>query len=210
MDISDHLPVFLIKKKTENLVSKVDIKCRSCANYNKQNFQDSIKENHKWVDFWDTEENKPNDMWEIIETIIKEAADAHCPLKNVKINEDTPNWLNRELLCEINNKDHLYKKAQKTGNQEDWDLFKQKKIEVKKLLATAKENYVKEKLDDLEGNPRKCWRTIKNISGLGKNKTGRNCTKLTDEAGISYKNLKAATFLKKTITSILARICQES
>ena len=30
-------------------------------------------------------------MWEIIETIIKEAADAHCPLKNVKINEDTSN-----------------------------------------------------------------------------------------------------------------------
>ena len=68
-------------------------------------------------------------MWEIIKTIIKEAADAHCPLKNVKINEDTPNWLNRELLSEIHNKDHLYKKKKKkkkTWNQEDWDVLKNK------------------------------------------------------------------------------------
>ena len=90
MDISDHLPVFLIKMKTKNPVSKVEIKCRSYANYNKQHFQDSKKENQKWV-----EKNKPDDMWEIIETIIKEAAYAHCPLKSVKINEDTPNWLDR-------------------------------------------------------------------------------------------------------------------
>ena len=73
---------------------------------------------------------------------------------------------------------------------------------MKKLLATAKENYVKEKLDDLEGNPRKFWRTINNISGLGKNKTGRKCTKLIDETGVSYENLEAATFLNNYYVNI--------
>ena len=65
---------------------------------------------------------------EIIETIITEAADAHCPIKHVKINEDTPNWFNREILSEIHNKGRLYKKAKKTGNQEDWDIFKRRPI----------------------------------------------------------------------------------
>ena len=37
--------MFLIMKKTKNPVSKVEINCRSYANYNKQNFQDNIKEN---------------------------------------------------------------------------------------------------------------------------------------------------------------------
>ena len=142
-------------------------------------------------------------MWKIIETIITEAADAHCPIKHVKINEDTPNWLNRELLSEIHNKGRLYKKAKKTGNQEDWDIFKRKKAEVKKLLATAKENYVKEKLDDLEGNPRKFWRTINNISSLGKTKTSSwNCTKLIDEAGVSYENLESSTLLNDYYVNI--------
>ena len=52
-------------------------------------------------------------------------------------------------------------------------FFKKKKKEVKKLLATSKENYIKGKLDELEGNPRKFCHEINNISGLGKNKNGR-------------------------------------
>ena len=58
------------------------------------------------------------------------------------------------------------------------------------MLIIAKENYIKEKFDDLEGNPRKFWRMINIISGLGKNRpiTGRKCTKLADKKGVDYES----------------------
>ena len=141
-------------------------------------------------------------MWEITRTIIEEVADEQCPLKEIKINENTPNWLNKELLSEINHKDYLYRKAKKTGNVDDWNLFKGKKNEVKILLSTAKDNFVKAKLDELEGNPRKFWRTINNISGLGKNKKGQKCTKIIDETGKTHENLEAATYLNNFYVNV--------
>ena len=77
--------------------------------------------------------------------------------------------MTREILSELRHKDYLYNKAKKSKTERDWKMFKQKKNEVKKLLATAKENFVKEKLDELGGSPRKFWRTINDISGIGKN-----------------------------------------
>ena len=195
INISDHLPVFIIKKKSKNPSDKTNIRCRSYVNYDKQKFQENIKRNNKWRDFWNTEETNPDKMWKIIEEIIEQEANQQCPFKDVKINDNTPNWLNKELLSEINHKDHLYRKAKKTNNPGDWDLFKKKKNEVKKLLATAKDNFVKNKLNEAEGNPRKFWRTINNISGLGKNKKNRKCTKIIDEMGKTHENLEAAAFL---------------
>ena len=96
-------------------------------------------------------------------------------------------------------KDFLYNKAKKSNEIDDWTLFKQKKNEVKKLLANAKENFVKDKLEELEGNPRKFWRTINNISGIGENKNGRKCTKIIDNDGETLENLEAARFLMNSM-----------
>ena len=141
-------------------------------------------------------------MWDVMKAIIEEAMNKFCPLKETTINENTPDWLNRDFLSEINIKDYLYKKAKRSGNQEDWDLFKKKKAEVKRLLATAKENFIKGKIDELEKKTRKCWRTINNLSGLGKNKNGRKCTKIIDDSGKTYENSEAATFLNNFYVNV--------
>ena len=95
-----------------------------------------------------------------------------------------------------------YKKAKNLGTPDSWDIFKKKKNEVKKLLDMAKENYVKNKLDELEGNPRQFWRTINEMSGIGKNKSSRKCTKVVDENGNIYENLEAANFLNDYYVNI--------
>ena len=58
-------------------------------------------------------------MWEIMLEIIRECADSHCPVKDMKIRDDTPQWLTRDILSEINHKDHLFKKAKNSGSAED-------------------------------------------------------------------------------------------
>ena len=62
------------------------------------------------------------------------------------------------------------------------------------MLNSAKENYVKNKLEELESNPRKFWRTINDMSGIGKNESCGKCTKIIDENGKVHENLEAASF----------------
>ena len=50
-------------------------------------------------------------MWEIMLEIILDKANILCPFKDMKIREDTPQWITKEILSEINHKDYLYSKA---------------------------------------------------------------------------------------------------
>ena len=114
----------------------------------------------------------------------------------------TPEWITKEIISEINHKDYLYRKAKKKNSPADWDLFRGDKNEIKRLLASAKENYVKNKLNELEGNPRKFWREINKISGIGKNKSKEKCTKIVDENGKVYEKLDAANFLNNYYVNV--------
>ena len=60
--------------------------------------------------------------------IIRENADEQCPFKNIRFREDTPDWITKEIISEINYKDYLYRKAKKTNSAADWDLFKGQKV----------------------------------------------------------------------------------
>ena len=207
--ISDHLPVFLVKKKQKLRSTFTFIEARSYANYDKQVFQEQIRYHPKWMDFWSYKENEPDKMWEIMLEIIQERADALCPLKKMKFRDDTPQWITKDILSELNHKDNLYKKAKNIGTAESWNLFTKKKNEVKKLLDEAKENFVKNKLDELEGNPRKFWRVINGISGIGKNKNSRKCTRVIDENGRIHEDLEAANFLNDYYVNIGPSLAQK-
>ena len=62
-------------------------------------------------------------MWEMMLEIIRETANSHCPVKEMKIMEDTPKWITKEIISELNLKDYLFKKAKKLNTVESWNLF---------------------------------------------------------------------------------------
>ena len=193
--LSDHLPVFLIKIKQKSKPSFTYTKGRSYNNYRKDNFQKDIKTHPKWMTFWDLEENNPNEMWNLMYEIILETSDLHAPYKDMKIREEIPQWITKDLISEISHKDFLFNKAKKFPSEENWESFKRKKNEVKILLSSAKEEFVKAKLEEHETNPRKFWRTINEISGIGKNKNSRKCTKIVDKKNNVLEKQEAADFL---------------
>ena len=132
--ISDHLPVFLTKKKQKISSTFTFIEARSYTNYDKQTYQEQIRYHPKWVDFWSLEENKPEKMWEIMLEIILERADALCPLKKMKIRDDTPQWITKDILSEINLKDNLFKKQKTLVLQKAGIFSGPKKMRLKNFL----------------------------------------------------------------------------
>ena len=85
--------------------------------------------------------------------------------------------------------------------KKDWKLFTKKKNEVKKLLNQAREEYIKEKLQQDKQDPKKCWRSINSLTGLGRNKTKKGLNKIITHDGISLKGLDAANYMNEFYTN---------
>ena len=62
-------------------------------------------------------------MWNIILEIICETSHFHAPTKDMKIRDDTPQWITKDLISEINQKDFLFNKAKKFPIEENKDAF---------------------------------------------------------------------------------------
>ena len=203
VSISDHLPTFFIKKKEKVKNSYSKFYGRSYVNYDIDTFQRAIRSHYLWHDFWELGIENPELLWDIVLKIIVDVANDHCPMKEMKFRDDSPEWITKDMVQEIFYKDYLYKKAKHSKDENDWNLFHKKKNEVKKLLANAKEEFLKNKLDEHGNNPRKFWRVVNEMSGLGINKSKKaGCTKLVDENGTSYENQEASDFLNNYYVNV--------
>ena len=184
--LSDHMPVFMIRKKVRELKEFKYIMGRSYKNYDIESFQKDIQCHPDWKTFWEMDSN-PENLWKQMENIILECADYHCPIVRMRLRENSPSWLSHEIVGELYLKDDLYNKARTTGEERDWELFRIQNKRVKKLILESKEEYIKDLLDQNQGNPRKFWRCINEISGLGKNKKKKGLEKLLMKWDTCYK-----------------------
>ena len=76
------------------------------------------------------------------------------------------------------------------------------------MILEAKEEYTKDLLEQNEGNPRKFWRCINELSGLGKNKNKKSMTKLIDEMGNEFENSDAAEYMNNYYTDAGPKLAQ--
>ena len=155
--ISDHLPIFVQKKKDREKQEFEYISDRSYANYDKNVYQRDILENNLWHLFWHTDTSDVELLWEYMLYIITMVADYHCPLRRMKIRKNSPHWMCREIVAEIYQKDFLYRKAVMSGEEHDWRNYRNQNSDVKKLVLNAKEEYIKDQLEQNNNNPRRFW-----------------------------------------------------
>ena len=152
-----------------------------------------------WDNFYT--ETDVNIKWEIFESIIRKNADIHCPLRKIKVRIDSPNWFTKELAEEIYHRDRLYIQAKHSKKSDDWDNFKKKKNEIKKLLNQSREEFVKDRLEQDKNDPKKFWRSINTLTGLGKSKSKKGLREIKDENGNTLIGLDAANFMNSYYTN---------
>ena len=199
--ISDHLPIFYIRKKTREHNPKKKVKGRSYKRYEKDNYQHDIINDNRWTKFWD-ESSNVDIMWDVFHEIIVDHASQHCPVIDLYVNEKCPYWFSRDLIEEINYKNFLYKQAKCSGKTDDWDKFKNQKNLVKGLIFRAKNNYVTEQLDTNLNDSRKLWKNISVLSGLGRNKRNIGMTEVENGIGEVVNGQAAADYMNDFYTSV--------
>ena len=159
-NVSDHIGIFVTRKKIKIENSKIKFKGRSYKNYIKEDYQwDIINEN--WNDFYNLDD--PNEAWNHYKSIITNKIDTSCPIQEFKINEKRDPWISNELLERILDKNKLLKKARKSDKFEDWKVAKLSRNLVNKELANAKQDFLLDVQNRYVKDSKKFWQSISRI-----------------------------------------------
>ena len=102
-NISDHQPIYIIKKKL-NVPRKYEyIECRTYKHYSVEALQECIGRDIRWAHFW-KENVSVDEMWKIMYEIFLNAVNILCPWVKRKVQIDKPEWLTGEIQNAISEK----------------------------------------------------------------------------------------------------------
>ena len=158
--ISDHQPIFVVKKKQRSYKERANFEGRNYTKYD----PDKFRNNHldaNWEKFYQGDEVdiKWGQMYgEIVRELNKQ-----CPIEKFKQKLTKPPFLTADLLQQIKDRDYFYRKAKRTLNQDDWNIAKHLRNQTNRNIRNAKAQYTITQLNACGKNTSKFWRLIKEI-----------------------------------------------
>ena len=173
VNISDHLPVYIIKKKKRECHIKKCMYVRVHSMYSPDNFSNVIFDDTRWKSFWDLRLT-PSELWELLITIVRDSLDKICPLKRIVVRDQQQNWFDGEINKAIMEKAALYKTAYKSNATEDWERARTAKKRARQLIVGKKRDYITNSLEENRPAPKKFWNDIQNNLYFGKIKSNVN------------------------------------
>ena len=199
--ISDHMPIYLNKKAKRNKHPKSVIMTRNYSNYSKEIFRNTLFDNNGWVDFWSTYRD-PNRLWSILSSIIIQSVDALCPIKRKVIRSDQNPWVDKTLRQSLYAKVKQYKKALVTNTDDDWTLYREMKVNTRRLLTSKKREYIHAKLEENRDDPRLFWQEMDKSLRVGKSKSSKICDRIKGKDGTVVTGSEVLTQFNEFYVSI--------
>lgn len=162
--LSDHNPVFIVKKRKKIHRQYEYRYCRQYKLFDKVTFQNNL-ESLDWSIF--DLPTDVDDMWSMLHNAIKYELDIMCPYVRTKVNVSKLMWFSQELYELSKERDRFFNifRRSKGKNIGCYQQAVIKRKEFASLLKLAKENYYQELLEINKNNGLKFWNTIQNILG---------------------------------------------
>ena len=204
-NISDHLPIYLIKKKIRNKIVKKNVAGRSYLRYDREVFK-RLLHLQDWSEFDIAMD--PTTLWDCFYDNVVKTLDEICPIKDLKVVDNKPEWLTNDILTKMRQRDKAYKKARRTKRQADWDIAKNLRNRLAMDIQTSKANVIKGKLERHGNNPKKFWEEINKLLPQSNNSTITDiCDDVTGELMEGMNLNKHINEYFSTIGSRLANEC---
>ena len=158
--ISDHQPIYIIKKKTRDQRPRETFTGRTYRHL----IEEDLQRHLRGID-WDLkmDTTTAEAAWRTMYTEIKSEVDRICPIKKFTVRSQRPEWITNNLLEQMKDRDYFYRKAKKTGLEDDWNIAKHLRNTTNFNIRQAKSNYIINKLETHKDDPKKFWRTIKRV-----------------------------------------------
>ena len=151
---ADHSATFIVRKQVKIAKHKEFICTRRAKDFDPENIKIDF-ENENWSEFENS--NDVNIKWEILISKIRKVLDRNCPVRTFKRTISREKWVTDELLCLLDLRDSAIKKALNSKRSADWGVANTLRKETRKEMERAKNNYIKEILQEYEKDPRKFW-----------------------------------------------------
>ena len=133
--ISDHLPVFCIRKKIRETHKYVYRTLRDFTNYNPDNFSRLLR-SQNWVRF--NTLHDPDEMWKIIYAYIYEILAVMCPFRKFKQREKVTPWMTPVIYRQMRLRDKYISLFRVTGYQNYLVLARKARNNVNNMVTRAK------------------------------------------------------------------------
>ena len=160
LNYSDHQAIFVTKKKNKMKTDKISFTGRSYRNYNAEEFQNTLKK-EIWEELYGLDD--PNIAWEFLIKKIIKCLDRLCPKKKFNIKKYKENWMNRDIMELIIDKDKALKKAKKSKQLIDFEIANRLKLLVGKMVKNAKISFLENEFENARGDPKQFWKNIYSI-----------------------------------------------
>ena len=144
--LSDHQPVYLIKKKGRDSRSKISFQGRSYRNFNEEEFKGTLR-NKEWRDIIDM--STLESAWNSLYMEIKKELDLICPIRKYTVRGRKPKWLDNDLIERIKDRDYFCRKAKRTHDEDDWNIAKRLRNVTNFNIRQVKVNFI---INNLETN----------------------------------------------------------
>ena len=158
--LSDHFPVYAVRKKGRECVKKVRRKVRIYKHFDADVYGLLI-DKIDWEKYYSVED--PDIIWDMIYVRIVEILEVMCPYKNIFIREVKTPWFTHEIYECIRKRSHYVHLFRSTQNGDILAISKYFRNRCNKLVREAKREFIKGSLDAYKHNPTKFWRELNKI-----------------------------------------------
>ena len=195
--ISDHQPIFIVKKKQRTQVEGIKFQGRTYRNFNEEDFINNLK-NRDWNKFYGTLD--VDQQWSLINLAIRDELDKQCPVKNFRFSKTKPQYIHKDILEQMRNRDYFYRKAKLTQSEDDWNIAKFLRNQTNSNIRRARAEAVQQELENCKNDSSRFWRNITNIFPNKADKT-HNTIKLTNR-GVPVEKGATAQFINDFFINI--------
>ena len=99
--------------------------------------------------------------WSFIHDSITAVLDLMCPIRNFKITNYRLDWMTKEFIEQVKDRDYFYAKAKRYGDVDAWNIAKFLRNACNSNKRQAKGEFFLSELKQNKNNAKKFWKVIK-------------------------------------------------
>ena len=195
--ISDYQPIFVLHKKGRDTRKSVNFNGRSYRNFDRETFKAKLLE-ADWKTYFGLD--SPETAWDFILNRIRAVLDEMCPVRTFSIKNYRPDWMTKELIEQIKDRDYFYRRAKLTRDTDYWNIAKYLRNTTNSNIRQAKCEFVLSELRENEGNAKKFWKIIRGV--IPSDKISVNSTIILKDEGTQVSKDNVAHFINDYFVNI--------
>ena len=203
--ISDHYPIYAIRKKRREDCRVSSEYVRDYKNFNENVFC-QLLDNLDWQDYYF--EPNPENQWRFLHDGVMNILSVMCPYKKVFTRIVKKRWLTQEIYSLIRSRKCLVKRYNLSKDQNLLQDIRTLRNQINSCIERAKSVYIQNILGNTKRDPKKFWRTIRSM--YNDTDTPEFIIFKDQDRNVNIEHNEAPNFVNKFFAEIADRVCSRN